>query len=127
LHVSDGYYLSDLSSLLHHLSFFRRSLIVTMYFRLFVLAIVHIVPTLAEVSNGQGNCTCGFYDSVSKELFTDSIIVYFNETTSLPTEFVAEEFAQKYAKDWVYDIISEGRPNPMLTLPECRLSRRRAA
>jgi hypothetical protein len=98
-----------------------------MYFRLFFLAIVHVIPTLAEVSNGQGNCTCGFYDSVSKELFTDSIIVYFNETTSLPTEFVVEEFAQKYAKDWVCDIILKRRPNSMLILSECRLSRRRAA
>jgi hypothetical protein len=75
-----------------------------MYLRSFALALVHILPALAEVSSGQGNCTCGFYDSLTEELFTDSIIVYFNETTSLPPEFVAEEFAQNYAKDWVCDL-----------------------
>jgi hypothetical protein len=92
-----------------------------MYSRLFALALVHILPVIAEVSSGQGNCTCGFYDSLTEELFTDSIIVYFNETTSLPTEFVAEEFAQDYAKDWVCDIYPRAS-EPLLTLSECHLS-----
>jgi hypothetical protein len=86
-----------------------------MYFRSFVIAFVHILPTLAEVSSEQGNCTCGFYDSLTKELFTDSIIVYFNETTTLPTEFVAEEYAQSYAKDWVHDLQCQRRSGQALT------------
>ncbi|KAI4663784.1 uncharacterized protein J4E78_004202 [Alternaria triticimaculans] len=64
------------------------------------LALVHILPALADVTRGQDNCTCGFYDTQTSELFTDSIIVYFNETTQLPIDFIAEDFAQKYAKDW---------------------------
>lgn len=66
------------------------------------LAFFHILPALAEVSRGTKNCTCGFYDNQTEELYTDSIIVYFNETTGLPFEFVAEEFEQNYVKDWVW-------------------------
>jgi len=70
------------------------------------LALVHVLPVLADVSRGQENCTCGFYDGQTKELFTDSIIVYFNETTGIPADFVAEEFQQKYGKDWVcYELV----------------------
>ncbi|KAI8935843.1 hypothetical protein NX059_007360 [Plenodomus lindquistii] len=54
----------------------------------------------AEVLNGQKTCSCGFYDDKTEELFTDSIIVYFNETNSLPDDLVAETYAQKYEKDW---------------------------
>ncbi|CAN9256946.1 unnamed protein product [Alternaria alternata] len=64
------------------------------------LAFVHILPALADVTRGQDSCACGFYDSQTQELFTDSIIVYFNETNQLPGEFIAEDFAQNYAKDW---------------------------
>ncbi|KAI2479477.1 Acyl-transf-3 multi-domain protein [Pyrenophora tritici-repentis] len=64
------------------------------------LALVHVLPALADVSRGQESCTCGFYDGQTKELFTDSIIVYFNETTDIPADFVAEEFQQRYGKDW---------------------------
>lgn len=54
----------------------------------------------AQVHNGDRNCSCGFYDANTKELFTDSIIVYFNETDSLPKDFVAEDYENKYEKDW---------------------------
>ena len=68
------------------------------------LAFVHILPALADVTRGQDSCACGFYDSQTQELFTDSIIVYFNETNQLPGEFIAEDFAQNYAKDWDLNI-----------------------
>lgn len=68
--------------------------------RSLVLAILSALSASAEVLSGGNNCTCGFYDARSDELFTDSIIVYFNETASLPNDFVAEDYAQKYEKDW---------------------------
>lgn len=47
------------------------------------------------------NCSCGFYDASTDTLFTDSIIVYFNESTTLPVpEFVTEEYKHKYEKGW---------------------------
>ncbi|KAJ4339127.1 hypothetical protein N0V95_007879 [Ascochyta clinopodiicola] len=54
----------------------------------------------SEAVSGNGNCTCGFYDENTGSLFTDSIIVYFNETKDLPSEFVAEQYSNKYEKDW---------------------------
>lgn len=57
-------------------------------------------PAASEVVRGGGNCTCGFYDGTTRSLFTDSIIVYFNETNELPSDFVAERYINKYEKDW---------------------------
>lgn len=54
----------------------------------------------SEVVGASGNCTCGFYDAGTQSVFTDSIIVYFNETDGLPSEFVAEQYTNKYEKDW---------------------------
>ncbi|OCK77232.1 glycoside hydrolase family 16 protein [Lepidopterella palustris CBS 459.81] len=57
---------------------------------------------LADITGGDGtNCSCGFYDALTKELFTDSIIVYFNESTELPlADFHAESYQNNYEKDW---------------------------
>ncbi|KAF2178606.1 glycoside hydrolase family 16 protein [Zopfia rhizophila CBS 207.26] len=46
------------------------------------------------------NCSCGFYDPNTSERFTESIIIYFNESASLPYDFVAEDYRHKYEKDW---------------------------
>ncbi|KAF3044724.1 hypothetical protein E8E12_009792 [Didymella heteroderae] len=62
--------------------------------------LAYAVPTASEVAGGNGNCTCGFYDGATGSLFTDSIIVYFNETESLPSDLVAEHYSNKYEKDW---------------------------
>lgn len=67
---------------------------------LFLGALLFALSASAEVLSGVKNCSCGFYDSQTEELFTDSIIVYFNETSKLPDDFVAETYAQKYEKDW---------------------------
>ncbi|KAH7356166.1 hypothetical protein BKA66DRAFT_474071 [Pyrenochaeta sp. MPI-SDFR-AT-0127] len=69
-------------------------------FRSLVVILLYALPALAEVLSGEKNCTCGFYDSQSQKLFTESIIVYFNETTGLPNDLVVEDYAQKYEKDW---------------------------
>ncbi|KAF1358095.1 hypothetical protein EJ07DRAFT_126129 [Lizonia empirigonia] len=65
-----------------------------------VLVVLYALPTTSEVASGNGNCTCGFYDGNTESLFTDSIIVYFNETNDLPSEFIAEQYTNKYEKDW---------------------------
>ena len=47
------------------------------------------------------SCPCGFYDSNSQSLFTESSIVYFNETAILPTtDFVAESYTHQFEKGW---------------------------
>ncbi|KAH8703968.1 hypothetical protein BGW36DRAFT_370318 [Talaromyces proteolyticus] len=47
-----------------------------------------------------GNCSCGYYDDEAKILFTESSIVYFNESSGIPTDFVVEEFAHRYDRGW---------------------------
>lgn len=69
-------------------------------FTLFLSTLLCLSFVSADVLSGSKNCSCGFYDNQTKELFTDSIIVYFNETNSLPTDFIAETEAKKYEKDW---------------------------
>ncbi|KAF2474973.1 uncharacterized protein BDR25DRAFT_332220 [Lindgomyces ingoldianus] len=61
-------------------------------------SVLSAVPGARELDNN--NCSCGFYDSGTKKLFTDSIIVYFNESTSLPKDFEAEDYEHKYEKNW---------------------------
>ncbi|KAJ9193764.1 CAZyme family GH16 [Paecilomyces variotii] len=52
--------------------------------------------TTREVSS----CTCGFYDEDADLLFTDSTIVYFNETNGVPDDLVIESFEHRYDLGW---------------------------
>ena len=65
-----------------------------------LLVVLYALPVLAEVAGGNGNCTCGFRDSLTGEVLTDSIIVYFNETDTLPSDLVVDQYTNKYEKDW---------------------------
>ncbi|KAL5320384.1 hypothetical protein ACEPPN_011185 [Leptodophora sp. 'Broadleaf-Isolate-01'] len=47
-----------------------------------------------------GDCTCGFYDADTDLLFTDSTIVYFNETDTIPDSLVVESFEHRYDRGW---------------------------
>lgn len=68
----------------------------------FLITLLALFPiaSFADVRSAEKNCSCGFYDADTTELFTDSIIVYFNETDSLPVDFVTENYEHKYEKDW---------------------------
>ncbi|KAH8809375.1 hypothetical protein F5884DRAFT_402827 [Xylogone sp. PMI_703] len=47
------------------------------------------------------NCSCGFYDPTANLLFTDSLIVYFNETHDIPSnDLVVESFEHRYDLGW---------------------------
>ena len=53
------------------------------------------LPQITQLQN------CGFYDPPSKNLFTDSLMVYFNETTALPiSDFVQKSWTHEYEKGW---------------------------
>ncbi|KAK7556250.1 hypothetical protein IWX91DRAFT_346187, partial [Phyllosticta citricarpa] len=45
------------------------------------------------------DCSCGFYDDSTGNLFTESLIQYFNETSDL-SEFIVEDFEHKVEKSW---------------------------
>lgn len=70
-------------------------------FQLLFLCTVINIFLIAFVNPLEDNCTCGYYDSGTNSVFTDSIIVYFNETTSLPLpDFVTEAYTHDYEKGW---------------------------
>ncbi|EOD51982.1 putative glycoside hydrolase family 16 protein [Neofusicoccum parvum UCRNP2] len=45
------------------------------------------------------DCSCGFYDDTTGDLFTESLIQYFNETADLD-QFILENFEHKSEKSW---------------------------
>ena len=55
----------------------------------------------AATSSITATCPCGYYDASASTVWTESIIVYFNETTA-PTipGFVKESYSHKYEKGW---------------------------
>jgi hypothetical protein len=61
----------------------------------------HESPAPGVPSTLNKDCPCGFYDGNTGHLFTESLIVYFNETTSFPTEdFTIEDYKRKWEKSW---------------------------
>jgi hypothetical protein len=46
------------------------------------------------------NCACGYYEPSTKELFTESTIVYFNETDVLPSDLIIQSYENRYEKGW---------------------------
>ncbi len=63
--------------------------------------VVSSVFRTAVVNAADGNCPCGYYDATTHNLFTESMIVYFNETTSLPIAgLVTETYEHNYEKGW---------------------------
>ncbi|KAK8165855.1 hypothetical protein BC567DRAFT_272450 [Phyllosticta citribraziliensis] len=59
-----------------------------------------LLLSLSHLSAAQSSdCSCGFYDDSTGNLFTESLIQYFNETSDL-SEFVIEDFEHKVEKSW---------------------------
>lgn len=57
--------------------------------------------TITFRGTNNSDCSCGYYDSSAQQLYTDSIIVYFNETTSLEsTGFQGQTYKKAYEKGW---------------------------
>ncbi|KAI9679946.1 MAG: hypothetical protein M1817_004961 [Caeruleum heppii] len=57
------------------------------------------LPDSAKIVESSSNCSCGYYDPTSQILFTDSIIVYFNETFALPAGvFIEESYENEYER-----------------------------
>ncbi|KAF7939073.1 uncharacterized protein EAE98_001409 [Botrytis deweyae] len=64
-------------------------------------------PTIAP----SDDCSCGYYDIVTGNLFTESLITYFNETDTLSDEFILQSYENKYEKD--YNSIFRQGSNPV--------------
>ena len=52
-------------------------------------------------TNIPADCHCGFVDPTTNNVYTDSVIVYFNETKSIPKNvFSVDTFKHEYEKGW---------------------------
>ncbi|OJJ45245.1 hypothetical protein ASPZODRAFT_69398 [Penicilliopsis zonata CBS 506.65] len=63
------------------------------------LLLLILLATLSAASN-VSSCSCGFYDATADLLFTDSTIVYFNETDSVPDDLLVQSFAHRHEHAW---------------------------
>ena len=55
----------------------------------------------AVANSNAANCSCGYYDAAAAIIWTESIIIYFNETTAMPIpSFIGESYSRRYEKGW---------------------------
>jgi hypothetical protein len=57
------------------------------------------------------DCTCGFLDAATGNLFTESLIIYFNETNTVSDDFILQSYENKYEKD--YNSVFRQGSNPV--------------
>ncbi|KAH7062457.1 hypothetical protein B0J12DRAFT_707761 [Macrophomina phaseolina] len=62
-------------------------------------ALLALLFLASPASAAAADCSCGFYDDTTGDLFTESLIQYFNETSDLD-EFILENFEHKAEKSW---------------------------
>jgi hypothetical protein len=80
------------------LTMFLRRLFFLVLFTYVLLPAIATADTLSETSNAA--CSCGYYDQSTDTLFTESLIVYFNETIDPSSNFNIEVYTHNYEKNW---------------------------
>lgn len=74
---------------------------VRMVFRLMVL--VSILLATAGAATLDEQCSCGFQDPTTRQVYTDALIVYFNETETIDDDlFMLQDFEHKKEQGWKY-------------------------
>jgi hypothetical protein len=74
-----------------------------MYLAYFILSIFHVIAATAPTSplKNATDCSCGYYDHTTHNLFTESAIVYFNETAGIPVDtFIPQIYENSHEKGW---------------------------
>lgn len=68
---------------------------------LLFIFIVLISPALQAIAREITGCSCGFEDNRTSSVYTDGLVVYFNETSTIdPTIFQAEDFSHTKEQGW---------------------------
>lgn len=63
--------------------------------------VLAITTALLAQAGDVSQCNCGFEDGQTSSVYTDSLIVYFNETDSVdPAVFQAQDFGHKKEEGW---------------------------
>lgn len=74
-----------------------------MYLAYFILLISQVLAATTPNSplKNVTDCSCGYYDQTTHNLFTESAIVYFNETGGIPVDiFVPQTYENSHEKGW---------------------------
>jgi hypothetical protein len=66
---------------------------------LFSFAALGATVTKTTATNNT-DCSCGYYNPTTGEVFTQSAIAYFNETSDWPDSLIIESFEHKYERNW---------------------------
>ncbi|KAA8574809.1 hypothetical protein EYC84_004056 [Monilinia fructicola] len=72
---------------------------------------VYAQSSPATTTSSNDDCKCGYYDTATGNFFTESLIVYFNETDTLSDDFILQSYENKYEKD--YNSIFRQGSNPI--------------
>ncbi|KAI4152417.1 MAG: hypothetical protein LQ340_002925 [Diploschistes diacapsis] len=67
---------------------------------------------LAAGATDVSSCSCGFYDAEQDNLWTDSIVVYFNESNNIPEDiFWRENWRNTYEQGWNAQFVTGSATN----------------
>ena len=76
-----------------------------------LFSLLGLVGLVAGTTN-LSSCTCGFYDATEDNLWTDSIVVYFNESITVPEDiFLREDYRNKWEQGWNSQFIQGAAAN----------------
>ena len=66
-----------------------------------IVCVAHSFTIVAAAVRSVTDCSCGYYDPTTQEFYTDSAIVYFNESTSIPGDVLeVESYQNQYEQGW---------------------------
>jgi hypothetical protein len=65
-----------------------------------VASLSSLVAGNSKIQKRDPDCPCGYYDTQLKAVFTESIIINFNETINSITEFDIQVYTHNYEKSW---------------------------
>ena len=76
-----------------------------------LLAFVSLAVAAQASIRDASTCTCGFYDEAQDNLWTDSIVVYFNETGIIPDNWVRQDYRNRWEQGWNSQFIQGAATN----------------
>ncbi|OQO02914.1 hypothetical protein B0A48_11197 [Cryoendolithus antarcticus] len=69
------------------------------------------IETQVPPSLAPADCHCGFLDPLTTRTYTDSLVVYFNETETVPSDFALGDFAHKYERGYLVYYLQGASPS----------------
>lgn len=68
-----------------------------------LLVLVSTLLATARAATLDEQCSCGFQDPITRQVYTDALIVYFNETEAVDDNlFLLQDFEHKKEQGWKY-------------------------